>query len=250
MKRLLSLIAVSAVLVTLVVVVLRRGDSQAPRSGNAIAEPERAVATSSGSGSSDIPSLREPTPGDGDEHGEFTTTTDIYKQRLFKTDPELAQFDAFREQVLQDAESKAEYHKLLSDKELMQRMHDDLLHPKYERDTMETNVKRLMQIDYLREALAWKDNPSRSELVSLVSSIVKDDSFTSSMQADVKRSLAATKMELFQILSGHDPALIADMVRAAQGTRLEAMMRYFEETNRNRIAKERELSLQAQANKP
>lgn len=189
-------------------------------------------------------------PEDDGEHGEFTTSTDIYKQRLFRNEPELAQFDAFREQVLQDVASREAYHKLLADKEMVTRTKDELLHPKYEKDTMETNVKRLMQIDYLRESLAWKDNPARADVIDMVATVIAEDAFAAGMPGDVKRSLAATKMELFQILSGHDAALVQKLVEKAQGTRVEAMLKYFAESNQRRIEKERELSLQAKAPSP
>lgn len=249
MKRLSVLIATIAVLGVTLWVVLTNRNSGSDRSGSKAVATTAPTAPGAPAVAQDLPTLLESSVEDGDEHGEFTTTTDVYKQRLFKVDPELAQFDAFREQVLQDADSKAEYHKLLSDKSLMKRIQEDLLHPRYEKDTMETNVKRLMEIDYLREALSWKDNPARAELVSTVAGIITEDTFTSSMPRDVKRSLAATKMELFQILSGHDPALLADLIRTAKGSRLEAMMQYFADANQRRIDKERELSLQAQATK-
>jgi hypothetical protein len=115
---------------------------------------------------------------------------------------------------------------------------------------METNVKRLMQIDYLRESLAWKDNPARADVIDMVATVIAEDAFAAGMPGDVKRSLAATKMELFQILSGHDAALVQKLVEKAQGTRVEAMLKYFAESNQRRIEKERELSLQAKAPSP
>ncbi|MDY7230327.1 hypothetical protein [Hyalangium rubrum] len=189
-------------------------------------------------------------PEDEGEHGEFTTATDMIKQKLFKREPKLAQFDYFREHVLLDSVSREGYHKLLMDKEMIAQTRDDLLHPKEPKDTPETNTKRLMQIDYLREGLSLKDHPDRAYLLDTVESIILEDSFTAQMDPKVKRSLAATKMELYEIFSSHDPARTLALTDKARGTRLEKMMEYFAESNQRRLAKERELSLQAQKSNP
>lgn len=191
-----------------------------------------------------------PLPEDDGEHGEFTTSTDILKQQLFKTDPRLGEFDSFREHVLPDAATREAYRKLLSDEEMIADVTEDLLHPKDLKDTMSTNVKRLMQIDYLRESLAWKENPKREKVMASVEGIIGEDSFAAGMPADVKRSLAATKMELFEIFSGHDAERTASLVVKAKGTRQEKLVQYFAETNERRIAKERELSIQGQKPNP
>lgn len=191
-----------------------------------------------------------PLPEDDGEHGEFTTSTDILKQQLFKTDPRLGEFDSFREHVLPDAATREAYRKLLSDEAMLADVADDLTHPKDLKDTMATNVKRLMQIDYLRESLAWKDNPKRDKVMSAVEGIISEDSFAAGMPSDVKRSLAATKMELFEIFSGHDSERTASLVQQAKGTRQEKLVQYIAESNERRIAKERELSLQGQKPNP
>ena len=185
-------------------------------------------------------------PEDEGEHGEFTTSTDILKQKLFKKEPKLAQFDYFREHVLLDSVTREDYRKLLADKDMLQKVREDLLHPTDPKDTMESNVKRLMEIDYLREAMDWKEHPDRKNLLSEVERIILEDSFTAEMPADIKRSLAATKMELYEIFSAQAPERALAMVEKARGTRLEKLMQYFAEHNQRRLAKERELSLQAQ----
>jgi hypothetical protein len=191
-----------------------------------------------------------PLPEDDGEHGEFTTSTDILKQQLFKKEPKLGEFDSFREHVLPDSATREAYRKLLADEAMLAQVKDDLLHPKDLKDTTATNVKRLMQIDYLRESLAWKDNPKREKVMDAVAGIISEDSFAPGMPADVKRSLAASKMELFEIFSGHDAARTAALVEQAKGTRQEKLVQYFAEANERRIAKERELSLQSKTTNP
>lgn len=185
-------------------------------------------------------------PEDEGEHGEFTTSTDILKQKLFKKEPKLAQFDYFREHVLLDSVTREDYRKLLADKAMLEKVRNDLLHPTDLKDTNESNVKRLMEIDYLREAMDWKEHPERKDLLAEVERIILEDSFTADMPVDVKRSLAASKMELYEIYSAQAPERALALVGEARGTRLEKMLEYFGEHNQRRLARERELSLQAQ----
>jgi hypothetical protein len=185
-------------------------------------------------------------PEDEGEHGEFTTSTDIMKQQIFKKDPQLAQFDYFREHVLLDSATREDYRKLLADKAMIARTRDELIHPQITKVAMPTTVKRLMQIDYLREAMDWQQHPQRSELLGDVERIILEDSFTAEMPPDVKRALAATKLELFEILYKQDASRAQALVEKARGTRLEKMLAFFDEHNQRRLARERELSLQAQ----
>jgi hypothetical protein len=192
----------------------------------------------------------EEIPGEEGQHGEFTTTTDLVKQKIFKREPGLARFDFFREHVLLDSQGRADYQALLADKELMEQNRRALLHPRDARDTMESNVERLMRIDSLRESLAWKDNPERGHLLSVVEDIILEDSFEPTMPPDVKRSLAASKTELYELLYDQEPGRAQALVEAARRTRLEKMMEYIAERNQRRLEMERELSLQAQARRP
>lgn len=188
----------------------------------------------------------ESIPGDEGEHGEFTTSTDLVKQQIFKTEPKLASFDRFRQHVLLDSRGRGEYQALLADKEMYEQTRQALLHPTDAKDSMESNTRRLMQIDYLREALSWRENPERRHLLSAVEGIILEDSFGPMMPPDVKRSVAATKMELYEILYEQEPKKARALVEAARRTRLEGMLEYIAARNERRVAKERELSLQAQ----
>jgi len=188
----------------------------------------------------------EEPPGDEGEHGEFTTSTDLVKQKLFKTEPKLAQFDYFREHVLLDSNSRKDYEALLADRAMYEQTRRALLYPAGVRDSLESNIQRLIQIDYLREALSWKANPERGHLLSELESLLLEDSFGPTMPSDVKRSVAATKMELFELFHDQEPARARALVEATRGTRIEKLMEYIAARNQRRLAKEKDLSLQAQ----
>ncbi|AKJ06036.1 hypothetical protein ATI61_110220 [Archangium gephyra] len=185
-------------------------------------------------------------PGEEGEHGEFTTTTDVLKQKIFKREPKLAQFDYFREHVLLDSSTRESYRALLADRELLEQTRRELLTPPPgDPGAMESNIQRLMRVDYLREALDWKENPDRAHLVSTLEHIILEDSFGPEMTRDVKRAITASKMELYEILSRQEPERALRLVERARGGRLEKLLQYFAEWDARRAAMERELSLQA-----
>ncbi|WP_342379338.1 hypothetical protein NVS55_07805 [Myxococcus stipitatus] len=186
-------------------------------------------------------------PGDDEEPGEFTTTTDRVKAEIFKTEPELARFDSFREHVLLDSNSREDYEALLADTRLHEQLRRALSTSTEAEETLASSFKRLMRIDYLREALAWRQNPARAQLVSTVERIILEDSFTAELSPDARRSMAATRMELFEILADQEPARASALVEAAKGTPLEKLVRHFAARHQRRLVKERELSVQAQA---
>jgi hypothetical protein len=188
----------------------------------------------------------EEIPGEEGEHGEFTTNTDLMKQKLFKTEPKLAQFDYFREHVLIDSNGRKDYQALLADRTMHEQTRHALLHPKNAENSMPANVERLMRIDYLREALSWKENPERPQLLSEVERIILEDTFGAEMAPDAKRSLAATKFELFELLYRQEPKRALALADSARGTRLEKLLEYVATRSQRIVAKEKELSLQAQ----
>ena len=226
----------------------------APRAQKTVAAPpaQRPATPSAPRAPAIPPMLAAVTPpeDEGVVHGEFTTDTDIMKQKLFKKEPKLAQFDFFREHVLPDSNMRNDYHELLADKAMLAQVRQDLLYSMESKDSMESNVKRLMEVDYLREAMNWKDHPDRKDVLSEVESIILEDSFNAQMPMSVKRSITASKLELYELLSNQDPARALALVDQARGTRLEKMLAYFADYNQRRLVKERELSLQAQSSLP
>ena len=207
--------------------------------------PERAVAPAPA-----IPALLaspERIPGEQGVHGEFTTSTDLVKQEIFQREPELARLDFFREHVLLDEQGRAEHQALLADRTVLERTRRALLYPRETETSMASHVERLMRIDHLRAALDWRDNPDRTHLLSVVEDIILEDSFGPMMPLDVKRALAASKLELYELLYTQDAGRAEELVRRARRTRLEKMVEYMAENNQHRLARERELSLRAQA---
>ncbi|HYH99726.1 hypothetical protein [Hyalangium sp.] len=189
----------------------------------------------------------EEVPGEEGEHGEFTTATDLMKAKIFKTEPELARFDYFREHVLLDSNGRKDYEALLADTQVYEQLRRTLGSSTEAEESLDSSIKRLMRIDYLREALAWRQNPAREQLVSTVEAILLERSFSPELSLNARRSMAATRMELYEIFADHEPERASALVEAAKGTSLEKLLQYLAAHNQRRLVKEQALSLQAQA---
>lgn len=144
--------------------------------------------------------------------------------RILANDRQLDAFMYYHNRPLLDDASAAKFHELLSDPATFAAVKHDLLYPEETRAEEAGNIKRLMKIDYLRDALEWKENPRRGELVALVSEIILTDNYPAEMTMDMRVSLSGNKMELYQLLYEIAPDQASAALLASRGTRLEPMI--------------------------
>jgi hypothetical protein len=145
-------------------------------------------------------------------------------RNIVDEDKNLGTFLYYYEHVLLDSESRKQYDKLLSDEQMYAEIKHDLLYPGETQETLQGNVKRMLKIDYLHEALEWDENPSRDALLDTIEQILLEDNFTDELGTDMRLSLATNKMELYALLFDKAPARAAGVVEGAKGTRLEALI--------------------------
>jgi hypothetical protein len=167
------------------------------------------------------------------------------KKSIHKEDERLALFSYYHERVLPDSVSRERFHELLSDSGMLAHVQRGLLFPGEKRETLRGNIKRLMQIDYLRDALSWKENPRREQILSAVKDMILEDNFLPEYGEDMRVSLAANKMELYELLYAQDPKRAEALVTEARGSRLEALMTHLAERNQRLVAQEGALGLSA-----
>jgi hypothetical protein len=117
----------------------------------------------------------------------------------------------------------------------------DLLYPEETKVDLAGNIKRLMKIDYLREALEWKENPERATLIALVSELILTDNFPPGMAMDMRLSLSGNKRELYELLYEMAPDRARAALQASKGTRLEKLIAYIDDSLQRRRALEASL---------
>lgn len=154
--------------------------------------------------------------------------------RVLANDPQLAAFKHYHRRPLLDGSSRARYRELLSDPAVMAGVKHDLLSPEEARADQASEIKRLMKIDYLREALEWKDNPMRPALIALVSELVLTDNFPPEMGMEMRVSLSGNKRELYELLYEVAPDRAQAALRSSKGTRLEPLIAYIDRSLQSR----------------
>jgi hypothetical protein len=153
-------------------------------------------------------------------------------RRVLSNDPQLVAFKHYHNRPLLDEASKQRYREILSDPTVFDVVKHDLLYPDETKADQAESIKRLMKIDYLREALEWKENPMRSTLIALVSELILTDNFPSGMGMDMRISLSGNKRELYELLYEVAPDQANATVQASKGTRLEKLIAYIDNSLR------------------
>ncbi|HEX8115243.1 MAG TPA: hypothetical protein VF516_46265 [Kofleriaceae bacterium] len=161
--------------------------------------------------------------------------------RILEQDEKLALFMNYHKTVLLDTQRRDEYHKLLSDPDMMAAMAEGLTTPGSGEVSQEEYYHRLMQVDYFAAALTWKDNPQRQEVISLTGELIAKDNFTGDQNDARRQMLGGLKMELYRLLYEQDAGKTQQLVAQAKGTRMEPLVRWMaEEELRRRTLEEKE----------
>jgi hypothetical protein len=182
------------------------------------------------------------TPPDVDPYGENPLGDVMH--RVVDNDQQLHAFKAFYDRPLLDEDSLKQYHALLSDPATLAAVEHDLLYPEEAKADQASSIKRLMKIDYLHEALDWKDNPQHALVVGVVNNVILTDNYPPDMGMDMRISLSGNKQELFQLLDEYEPAKAKALLQASKGTRLEPMVAWIATSNETRKQLERKLDNQ------
>jgi hypothetical protein len=181
-------------------------------------------------------------PPDVDPYGENPLGDVMH--RVVDNDQQLHAFKAFYDRPLLDEDSLKQYHALLSDPATLAAVEHDLLYPEETKADQASSIKRLMKIDYLHEALDWKDNPQHALVVGVVTNVILTDNYPPAMGMDMRMSLSGNKQELFQLLDEYEPAKAKALLQASKGTRLEAMVAWIATSNETRKQLESKLENQ------
>ncbi len=181
-------------------------------------------------------------PPDVDPYGENPIGDVMH--RVVDNDQQLHTFKAFYDRPLLDEDSLKQYHALLSDPATLAAVEHDLLYPEETKADQASSIKRLMKIDYLHEALDWKDNPQHALVVGTVTNVILTDNYPPDMGMDMRVSLSGNKQELFQLLDQYEPTQAQAVLQASKGTRLEAMVAWIAKSNETRKQLESKLENQ------
>lgn len=171
------------------------------------------------------------TAGEGEIEAQELEPDDEYDQSevmraVLGGDSMLSEFWGYHKQVLKDEEQREGYRALLSNPTMLAKVREDLRSPGETDQAFQRNLKQLIEIDYLREALDWEDNPRREEILGLIEELILEDTFGQGRDTGMRYSLATVKRELYELLHDHDPARARGVVEASRGSRLEELIAF------------------------
>ncbi|TKD03811.1 hypothetical protein [Polyangium fumosum] len=161
-----------------------------------------------------------------EERAEEDEEAPKFVEKVVREDPALAEIYYFRQHVLLDPIEREQYHELLADEWMLDKVRKDLLHPPEIHETVQGNTKRLMEIDFLRDAVAWAENPSREEVLSTIEAMILADNYPDGMGMDMRISISGNKMELYSLLYEFAPERAAGLVDKARGTKVAQLVEY------------------------
>lgn len=165
-------------------------------------------------------------------------------EQILKDNKRLGLFMNLHKAVLPGAQTREEYHKVLSDLAMMSAMADDLMDPGSGHPESAEYYRRLMEVDYFDAALSWKDNPQRQRALDLVRDIIAKDNFLGDQDVSRRQVLGGSKMELYRMLYEHDAPRVAELVAQARGTRMEPLITWMGEEERRLRNREEEIRKQ------
>lgn len=171
------------------------------------------------------------TAGEGELEAQELEPDDEYDQSevmraVLGGESMLAKFWGHHKQVLKDEEQREGYRAFLSNPAMLAKVREDLRSPGETGQAFQRNLKQLIEIDYLREALAWEDNPRREEILGLIEELILEDTFGQGRDTGMRYSLATAKRELYELLHDHDAARARGVVEASRGSRLEGLIAF------------------------
>ncbi|MCY1043789.1 hypothetical protein OV208_20890 [Corallococcus sp. bb12-1] len=159
----------------------------------------------------------------------------------------LGLFMHYHKHVLLDAQGRDEYRKLLSGPEMMKTMADGLKDPGRGEVEPREQYERLMEVDYFKAALAWKDNPQREQLLAHAEDVILQQNIFGGQDTERRYMLAGGKMEMYRLLAEQDMQRALALGERARGTHMEQLTAWMATEEQRRRTQEEQIRLEMQA---
>gem|GEM_PF-6326177 len=132
-----------------------------------------------------------------------------------------AQLESYRplkeKVVVNEAEQQA-LHALLADAERLEAAAAILKGEALGAHTTKTRAIRMEAVDFLAEAIAWRENPSRSLALELARAAVLNENYHHVASAWLKQDFVGDKLELIEALRTEDPRSLKALAAQALAT--------------------------------
>jgi len=147
-------------------------------------------------------------------------------KRALDEHPELSQYHWLAQKVLPTVEHRRMLEEMLSDLELIEKAKLDLLASSETDYSREEEAKRMLQVEFLSDAIAWKENPEMAAIVEAIEDVLLADNISADMPDDLAQSLAGDKMDLYTQVLHSSPDHAATIAEHASGKPVDPLLTY------------------------
>lgn len=195
----------------------------APRNGLA---QDASRATPGPTQEATAPAPQAHTPGGGpvEPPREYLGSRDYIRRKLLAANKDLADYKYFEEKVLRTQAETQSFQSMLASTERLGKAFERLAAPTEKEFSDEAELERMYQVDYLEQALRWKENPEREKVLDLTERIILADTLSPELPLELRRSRAGDKLELFKVLQEVAAERARRTVERARGTRVAKIL--------------------------
>ena len=133
----------------------------------------------------------------------------------------LNRFQQLKGKVLLTEAERKERERILSDSKMLGWIEGQLSDPQ----KVPELAARLSLIDFLEDAITWKENPIRFDAINSIERLIRSDTIDHASKTD-KVTLVGDKIELFAILYQELPDKAEALLSQAKNTPLEDILNY------------------------
>lgn len=150
----------------------------------------------------------------------------VARPRMLEAHPDVAEFRAIEHKVLRSTAEQQQRRVMLADSARIRHARDRLLATREGPLTREDELERLYRVEYLAAAIEDPQNRALPEVFNAIKDVILADNISDGIPLELRRSLSGDKMELYMALLHDAPDQAAAIAAEAQGTPLEALIRY------------------------
>jgi len=171
------------------------------------------------------PALQPHTPGAAEALPALVLgSSDYIRKKVLEANKDLADYKFFEQKVLRTQAETQVFQSMLTSAERLSRAFQSLASPGETEFSKEAELARMYQVDYLEQALRWKENPTQEKVLEVAERIILADNLSPGLPIELRRSLAGDKLELFKVLQEIAPDRAQSIVERARGQRVEKIL--------------------------
>lgn len=146
-------------------------------------------------------------------------------KKVLDDNQSLGQYYRLQQKVLPSEDERVALRAMLSDVELIQQLKADLLASE-KTYSKEAEARRMVEVEFLSDAVAWGDNPEMKAVTEAIEGFVFADNIAADAPEELAQSLAGDKMELYTQMLHRAPERAASLTERARGKNVESFLAY------------------------